>query len=786
MKKVAVLGAGVMGSTIAAHLVNAGLDVVLLDLEIEDGGKKVNLAEMAVVTMKKANPSPIYVRSWLSKIKTGTFQSDMKLIADCDWVLEVVKEDIEVKKKLFASVLLHLSSTAFLTSNTSGIPIGQLSEVLPEDVQPRFLGTHFFNPPRYMKLLEIIPGPKTTSENLEFFGVFGEKVLGKGVVYAKDRPNFIANRIGVQAMMATIAVMKRDGYTIEEVDKLMGPLAGRPKSAIFRTADLVGLDTFTHVCDNLYEAIPEDECREFFKIPDEVRGMIKKGYLGNKSRGGFYKRTKGKDGESDVLVINLETLEYEPKKRVNLPSVEIIKNIEDTRERLAKIVQLPDRVGTYIWNCMSEMMVYAANRLGEVSDDIVNIDRAMRWGFNWELGPFETWDTLGLEYVAKRLEKEGRKVPALIENMLKQGQTSFYKAETQNPEYFSTEKGTYLGVPARPNVLLLKDHRRGEKAIIKTTPGASLLDLGDGVACLEFHSKMNSIGSDTINMTFFSVDEVEKNFEALVVANQGEQFSAGANLMLLLMEAQEQNFEDISMMIRQFQRATTSLRYCAKPVVVAPHGLTLGGGCEYTLHGDGVQAAAETYMGLVEVGVGLIPAGGGTKEMLLRTVGQAKKRGDNDLFPAVQKAFEMIGMAKVATSGEEAREFGFLTQYDGVSINGDSVVYDAKQRALGLAKIGYKPPKPPMDIPVLGSPAFGAIKMGLIMMREGGYISAHDQLIGTKLAKVLTGGDLTPGGTMTEQQVLDLEREAFLSLCGERKSLERIHHMLTKGKPLRN
>ena len=578
MKKVAVLGAGVMGSTIAAHLVNAGLDVVLLDLEIEDNGKKLDLAKIAVAKMKKANPSPIYLRSWLARIKTGTFQNDMGLISDCDWVLEVIKEDIEVKKKLFASVLPHLSSKAYFTTNTSGIPIGQLSEVLPEEVQPRFFGTHFFNPPRYMKLLEIISGPKTEQKTLDFFGKFGEEVLGKGVVFAKDRPNFIANRVGVQAMMATIAVMKRDDYTIEEVDKIMGPLAGRPKSALFRTADLVGLDTFAHVCDNLYDAIPDDECRDYFKIPDEVRSMIKKGYLGNKTRGGFYKRVKGEGGKKEILVINLETLEYGAKKKVILPSLELVKNIEDTRERLAKVVQIPDRVGKFVWNCLSEMMVYAVNRLGEVSDDIVNIDRAMRWGFNWELGPFETWDTLGIDYVAKRLEKEGRVVPELITTMLANGQTSFYKEETDKPEYFVPEENAYAKVPERPSVLFLKDHKKGEKRVIKSTPGASLVDLGDGAACLEFHSKMNSIGSDTINMTFFAVDQVEKNFDALVVGNQGECFSAGANLMLLLMEAQEQNFEDINMMIRQFQRATTSIRYCTKPVVVAPHGLTLGGG----------------------------------------------------------------------------------------------------------------------------------------------------------------------------------------------------------------
>jgi 3-hydroxyacyl-CoA dehydrogenase len=786
MKKVAVLGAGVMGSTIAAHLVNAQLDVVLLDLLIEDGDKKIHLAQQAVAAMKKANPSPIYKRSWLSRIQAGTFQQDMALIKECDWVIEVVKEDIEVKKKLFANVLPHLNDKAYFTTNTSGIPIAQLSECLPEHVQPRFFGTHFFNPPRYMKLLEVIPGPKTEAATMAFFGEFGEKVLGKGVVFAKDCPNFIANRIGVQAMMATIDVMQKDGYTIEEVDKIMGPLTGRPKSAVFRTADLVGLDTFAHVCDNLYQAAPEDECRELFLIPDSVRGMIEKGFLGNKTRGGFYKKDKSPDGKKAVYTIDLNTLNYEPQKRPNLPSIELVKNIEDVAERLQKVVRLPDRVGTFVWKAFSSMLVYAVNRLGEVSDDIVNIDRAMRWGFNWQLGPFETWDALGVAWIADKLRKEGRVVPPLVEDMLAKGQTSFYQREGSQPNYFDVQRKEFAPVPARPNVLLLVDHKKDPSHIIKKTPGASLLDLGDGVACLEFHSKMNAIGGDTINMTLYAVDQVEKEFDALIVANQGEAFSAGANLMLLLMEAQEQNFEDINLMIRSFQKATTALRYCKKPVVVAPHGLTLGGGCEYTLHGDGVQAAAETYMGLVEVGVGLIPAGGGTKEMLLRTVGAAQERGEKDLFPALQKAFELIGMAKVATSGEEARDFGFLTGTDGVSINGDALIIDAKHRALGLAKMGYQPPKVPTAIPVLGYPAFGALKMGLIMMKDGHFISDHDQLIGEKLAKILTGGTLTPGSTMTEQQVLDLEREAFLSLCGERKSLERIQHMLTKGKPLRN
>lgn len=784
IRKAAVLGAGVMGSTIAAHLVNAGLDVVLLDLQIEQGGKKVNLADLAVKQMAKAKLNPVYDKAYLSKIRTGNFDNDLDALKDRDWVIEVVKEDIKVKHQLFGKVAPLLADHALLTSNTSGIPIAQLSECLPESLQPRFFGTHFFNPPRYMKLLEIIPGPKTDAETFADFHHFGETVLGKGVVIAKDCPNFIANRIGVMAMMAVIHTMRDDGYQIEEVDKIMGPLTGRPKSAVFRTADMVGLDTFVHVSENLYEAAPEDERRELFKVPDFVKTMVEKGLLGDKTRKGFYQKSQDASGKRVIQTLDIDSFEYREKARVNLPSLEMFKNIEDVRERLAKVAFSKDRVGTFVWKTMSDVLVYAVNRLGEIADDIVNIDRAMRWGFNWELGPFETWDALGIENVAKRLEAEGREVPQKVKDMLAKGQTSFYDTSAPTTKYFDGD--AMVDVPARPNVIILSDYKKDKAKIIKKTPGASLIDIGDGVALLEFHSKMNAIGADTISMTRFATQTVEKDFEALVVGNQGGNFSAGANLMLLLMEAQEGNFEEIDLMIRQFQMGTTSLRYCKKPVVVAPFGLTLGGGCEFTLHGDAVQAAAETYMGLVEVGVGLIPAGGGTKEMFLRHVYSAHKRGEKDLLTPLRKIFETIGMAKVATSGVEARNFGFLTENDGITLNGDALIIEAKKRALGLATAGYKPPKAPNDIPVLGEPAFAALKMGLYLLKEGGYASEHDVKIATHLARIFTGGALTPGQTMTEQHMLDLEREAFLRLCGERKSLERIHHMLTKNKPLRN
>lgn len=786
IRKAAVLGAGVMGSTIAAHLVNAGLDVVLLDLQIEKNGKPLNLADAAVKTMKKVKPSPIYETSWLGKLRTGNFDAHLSLLEDRDWIVEVVKEDATVKQALFKQIADHIPADALLTTNTSGIPIQDLNAFLPESVRPRFFGTHFFNPPRYMKLLELIPGPDTDEATFEAFQVFGETTLGKGVVVAKDCPNFIANRIGVVAMMGVIHTMLDDDYTIEEVDKIMGKLTGRPGSAVFRTADMVGLDTFVHVAENLYEAAPDDEMRDLFKIPAPIKAMVEKGLLGRKSGSGFYKKTRDKDGKTAFLTYDLKDGDYREKAKPNLPSLEMYKNVDDLGERLRKIAFADDRVGRFVWKTFSQMLVYSVNRLGEVSDDIVNVDRGMRWGYSWEIGPFETWDMLGVAAVAKKLKDEGREVPALIEDMLAKGQSKFYDASTPETQYYDVQAKTMAPVPSRPNVMILSEIKRDEKRVLASNAGASVVDLGDGVLCVEFHAKMNAVGADQVSMVAKAIDLVEAGYEGLVVGNQGGNFSAGANLALLLMEAQEGNFEDIDMMVRGFQNSTTSLRYCKKPVVVAPFGLTLGGGCEYTLHGDGVQAAAESYIGLVEVGVGLIPGGGGTKEMLLRHVGGAVKRGEKDLITPLRQIFEAIGTAKVSTSAEEARGLGYLRDSDGITLNGDALLTAAKNRVLGLAKAGYTPPKPPADIPVMGSEGFAAVKLALYMMKEGGYASDHDVKIGTHLGRILTGGNLTPGQSMSEQHVLDLEREAFLSLCGERKTLERIHHMLTTGKPLRN
>ena len=784
IQKAAVLGAGVMGATIAAHLVNAGLDVVLLDLKIEHSGRPANLADLATAQMKKAKPSPIFHKKWLGRIKTGNFDEHLELLKDRDWVIEVVKEDLSIKAGLYNRIVPLLADHALLTTNTSGIPIKDLSRGLPEGVRGRFFGTHFFNPPRYMKLLELIKGPETDAATFDAFAHFGETVLGKGVVIAKDCPNFIANRIGSLGMMTVIHTMLEDGYSIEEVDKIMGPLTGRPKSAVFRTADLVGLDTMAHVAENLYEAAVDDPKRELFKMPDAIGAMVKKKLLGDKTKAGFYKKTKDETGKRKIMTIDLQTLEYRDKAKVKLPSLDLFKNIDDLGERLKKIAFSEDRVGKFVWKTLSDTLLYSVSMLGEVADDIVNIDRAMKWGYNWEMGPFETWDALGVAKVAKRLEKEGREVPALVRDMLEKGIESFYAYEGATAKF--CHQGKLETVPARPDVLILKDIKRDAAGVVKKNAGSSLIDLGDGVLCLEFHSKMNAVGGDILTMTRHAVELAEKEFQGLVVANQGGNFSAGANLGLLFMEAQEGNFEDIDLMIRHFQRATTSLRYCKKPTVVAPYGLTLGGGCEFALHGDAVVASAETYMGLVEVGVGLVPGGGGIKEMLLRHVAGPASRNELSVQDNLRKVFEAIGMAKVSTSAEEARELGFLRDTDSIVLNGDSLVQHAKNRVLALAASGYTPPKVPDAIPVLGEPAFAALKMALYLMREGGYISDHDQKIATHVARALTGGNLTPGQTMTEQHVLDLERQAFLSLCGERKTLERIHHMLTKGKPLRN
>jgi len=799
IEKAAVLGAGTMGAQIAAHLANAGIPTVLLDiapgeLSAEEKAKGLTLGSREVrnriaragfEAAKKAKPAAFFTPDHASLVSIGNFEDDLAKLKDCDFIIEAVVENLDLKRKLYERVEQHRRPGSIIASNTSGIPIHLLAEGRTEDFQQHFLGIHFFNPPRYLHLVEIIRTPWTKPEVACFTFGFLDQRLGKGVVPAKDRPNFIANRIGTYGAMVTIQTMLADGYTIEEIDKITGPAVGRPKSATFRTFDLVGLDVFSHVIRNLYEALPEDPEREVFQTPQLLTNLIKGGMLGNKTKAGFYKR-QGSGDKKEFFVIDPATSEYRPVQKVKLPALEMAKNIEDGGERLKALVWSKDRVGAFLWKTFSRTLNYAASRIPEIADSVVEVDRAMRWGFGWELGPFEAWDAIGVEKSVARMQAEGVAVPANVQRMLDGGAKSFYKQENGRQSYYDFATEQYVPLGELPGTIILKSVK-DRTGVIKKNSGASLIDIGDGVACLEFHSKMNAIGGDTLQMVKQSLAEVERNFLGMVVGNQGQNFCVGANLMLMLMEAQEENWEELDMICRYFQQATMSLRYSAKPVVVAPFQMVFGGGCEMVLHGDRVRAAAETYIGLVEVGVGIIPAGGGTKEMLLRALDSIPKNlADADPFPFVKRAFETIAMAKVATSGEEARSFGFLGSDDSISMNPDRLIADAKKEVLALAASGYVEPQPRTDIRALGNPALATFKLGIHQMKRAGYISDHDALIGEKLARILTGGDLNHETRVSEQYLLDLEREAFLSLVGMRKTQDRIANMLKTGKPLRN
>ncbi|PYS45660.1 MAG: 3-hydroxyacyl-CoA dehydrogenase [Acidobacteria bacterium] len=800
IEKAAVLGAGTMGAQIAAHLANAHIPVILLDivprelppeeeakgLTLESPEVRNRIARSGLEAAKKAKPAAFFTQDLASLIRVGNFDDDLAKLKDCDLIIEAVVENLDIKRKLYERVEHARRPGSVVASNTSGIPIRQLAEGRSEDFRAHFLGVHFFNPPRYLHLVEIIRTEWTKPEvSCAMFGFLNQR-LGKGVVPAKDRPNFIANRIGTFGALHTIKTMIEDGYTIEEVDKMTGQAVGRPKTATFRTFDLVGLDVFGHVVKNIYDALPDDEEREVFRAPVFLSDMIQSGLLGNKTKGGFYRKKKGEGEKQEIWTLDTASLEYRPSQKVKLPSLEMAKNIEATPERIRSLVWSKDRVGMFLWKTMSRTLRYAANRIPEIADTVLEVDRAMRWGFNWEIGVFETWDAIGVEKAVARMREEGQQIPLNVEKMLEAGAASFYKNENGQKFYFDFASAQYVPVADQPGVIILKSVKE-RTGVIKKNAGASLVDIGDGVACLEFHSKMNAIGGDTLQMLKTSLAEVEKNFVGLVVGNQGVNFSVGANLMLLLLEAQEENWEEIDMIIRAFQNATMSLRYSAKPVVVAPFQMTFGGGCEMALHADRVRAAAETYIGLVEVGVGLIPAGGGTKEMLVRALDAIPKGADDaDPFPFVKRAFETIALAKVATSAEEARTFGFLSADDTISMNSDRLIADAKQEVLALASTGYIEPQQRADIMALGMPALATIKLGIHQMKRGGFISDYDALIGEKLALILTGGDLNHPTRVSEQYLLDLEREAFLSLCGERKTQERIGHMLKTGKPLRN
>jgi 3-hydroxyacyl-CoA dehydrogenase len=799
INKAAVLGAGTMGAAIAAHLSNAGISTLLLDvapseltgdeqakgLSLDAREVRCRIVNSLFEAAKKLKPAPFMLADNANLISLGNFEDDLYKIKDCDFVIEAVVENLEIKHKLFAEVEKHRKPTAVIASNTSGIPIEKIAEPFSDDFKKHFVGIHFFNPPRYMKLVEVIPTADTDGEVACAVTGFLDQRLGKGVVSAKDRPNFIANRIGVFGMMATIHEMIAMGFTPTEIDQMTGKAIGHASSATFRTSDLVGLDVTAHVTNNLYPAVPDDEDREVFRLPELIQTLLDKKLLGDKTKGGFFKKSKDEKGNRQILELDLNTFEYKPQEKTKFPSIEAAKAIEDLPARVKTLVWGKDRVGEFLWKTTSRVSRYAANRIPEIADTIVDIDNAIKWGFGWEIGVFEAWDAIGVRESIERMKTEGQPIPENVRKMLDSGAETFYKYENGRKSFYDLVNGDYKPLPDRHGVIELKSIK-DRTGVIRKNSAASLIDIGDGVACLEFHSKMNSLGGDTISMLKYAVEEVERNHVGLVIGNQGGNFSAGANIMMILLAAQEEEWDDIDLGVRQLQKAVMRLRYSAKPVVTAPYGLTLGGGCEISMHGDKARAAAETYIGLVEIGVGLIPAGGGTKELTMRAMDKAKATPDADPLAFLKKTFETIAMAKVATSAHEAKSFGILRESDAISMNGDRLIADAKQEVLNLAASGYVQPVERTDIFVMGLQAQAAIKLALHMMRRGEFISEHDQLIGTKLAKIMSGGDLNHSTRVSEQYLLDLEREAFLSLCGERKTQERIAAMLKTGKPLRN
>lgn len=794
IRKAAVIGSGIMGSGIAAVLANAGIPCLLLDrvptelteaeaakgYTLEHPSVRNRLAVSAIKGMAKSKPAPLYDNDFAERITPGNLEDHLSQIKEVDWVIEVVVENLGVKKELLAKVEQYWSPGMIVSTNTSGISVNAMAEERSPEFRKHFLGTHFFNPPRYMKLLEIIPGETTDAGLVADLSGFCERTLGKTVVLAKDTPNFIANRIGTYGLLVTLSEMIRKGYTVEEVDAVTGPAMGRPKSATFRTLDLVGLDTFLHVADNVFSNVSNESEKSVFEAPEVLKQMVAQGRLGEKSGQGFYKKVKGPEG-SQILALDLQSMEYRPQGKAASGSLEAAKLAKGAKAKTAALLAGGDRYSDLAWSIMKQVLIYAAEKRGEIADTVREIDEAMKWGFNWELGPFETWDAIGLVKSVSRMEAEGMTVPAWVKDWIAEGNTSFYKKE--DGKLFHVSDGRYKQVEQPPEVISLRD-LKAQNRVVKGNSGASLIDLGDGVACLEFHSPNNAIGGDILTMISQSVEEVRSNFNGLVIANQGKNFCVGANLMLLLMEAQDEEWDEVDDIIRLFQNTMYRLKRFEKPVVAAPHRMTLGGGVEACMPADQVIAASETYYGLVEVGVGLIPAGGGCKELALRASQQAGLP-EADLQPYINRIFETVGTAKVSTSGHDAKKLGYLRPSDRVVLNPDHTIYEAKQAVLRMASSGYEPIAE-TKLRVVGTEGKAVLRLGALGMRESGYISDHDLLIANKLAHVLAGGDVPPGSWVTEQHMLDLEREAFLSLCGEPKTRQRMQHMLTKGKPLRN
>lgn len=795
IKKAAVLGSGIMGSRIACHFANIGIEVLLLDIspkEANDAEKakgldtnhpkvKNRIVNDALQTAVKSKPSPLYDKKKANLIKTGNFDDDLKGIKDCDWVIEAVVENLEIKKSLFEKVEQHRTLGTLITSNTSGIPIHLMIDGRSEDFQKNFCGTHFFNPPRYLRLLEVIPTPKTDPSVVDFFMKYGDLYLGKETVLCKDTPAFIANRIGVYSMMSGMHAIADTNFSVGEIDKLTGPVIGRAKSATFRTSDLVGLDTTVNVSNNLFAALKEDESKERFKLPAIAKELHDRKWLGDKTKQGFYKKVV-ENGKKEILELNLKTFEYETKKKSKLDLLEKTKSIEDVKERLKVAIELEGAEGEFYRTTFFDLFKYCTYRIPEIADELFRIDQAVSAGFAWELGPFESWDAMGTKQVYDQMTAAGLQCAPWVQEMLDAGIETFYSFENGKKKYYDIPSKSYKVIPGTEGFILLDAFK--ENNVVWGNDGSTIYDIGDGILNIEFHTKMNSLGPDVIEGLNTAYNIAEKDFRGLVIANEGQNFSAGANLAMLFMYAVDQEFDEIDLMIRTFQNTMTKARFSSVPVISAPSGMALGGGCELSLHCDAIQAHAETYIGLVEVGVGLIPGGGGTKEFTLRASDEYEN-GDPELN-TLQKYFMNIATAKVATSAEEARAMNVLRPSDRITLNRRRLIADAKQRAIDLDESGYTQPTERKDIKVQGQTGLAMFGAGVEGMKRGMYASEHDAKIAHKISWVMNGGDLSAPTHVSEQYLLDLEREAFLSLCGEPKTLERIQSILFKGKPLRN
>ena len=802
IQKVAVLGAGTMGARIAAHFANAGVPSLLLDIVPSDASanSRNKVAAAGLDAAKKSKPAAFMDPSLARLVTIGNFEDDLPKLTEVDWIIEAVVENLELKRALLRKVDAVRKPGTIITTNTSGLPVAKIAEDFPDDFRRCWFGTHFFNPPRYMRLLELIATPDTDRELLETVAHFSDVQLGKGIVYAKDTPNFIGNRIGTFSVLNVMRLMQEMNFSIEDVDALTGPAVGWPKSATFRTIDLVGLDILSHVVSNTAQNVHDE--RSDLKLPDFYRQMLERKWLGDKTKAGFYKKSKSTDGNEERLALDWKTLEYRVRQKPKFASIDMAKNVDDTGARVRMLLGLDgsgskaDPAGQFLWAALSDLWNYSANRIPEISDNVVEIDRAMKLGFNWEMGPFELWDAAGIELTVNRMRKQGKPLAANVEKLLTSGQKSWYADDPKSPsgkKYWELRTSNWEPVQVPQGVWSVAVAKKSN-GVVRKNSGASLVDLGDGVGCIEFHSKMNSLGADIITLILQTLKPTGPgdNFDAFVMTNDAPNFSVGANLMLLLMTVQEEEWDEVDFVIRQFQNMTQAIKFSPKPVVIGSFGLCLGGGTEISLHAPARQPHAELYTGLVEVGVGLLPGGGGCKEMLLRAVKTAEAvrpggRGESvEMMEALKKAFETIATAKVATSAEEARGLGFLSASDRITMNRERVLSDSKACALDLVRAGYRPPAPRTDIPAPGENILAALKMGVHLMRQGEYITEYEVKLATKIAEVLCGGNITPGTPVSEQYILDLEREGFKSLCGEKKTQERIQYTLKTGKTLRN